>query len=80
MKGFIELTSIGGNTRLIKVDTITHVCNQRKFSESEYEEYPELKDRKEWTFLMQQCACHAYFVQDTYEEVIKKMEEALSEQ
>lgn len=77
MKGFIELTSICGNTRLFRANTITQVVKQITFTEEEYEGRPELKERKEWACIIQECACNAYYVQDTYEEVIKKMEESI---
>lgn len=50
MKGFIELTSICGNTRLFRVNTITQVSKIIYFVESELEARPELRERKEWAW------------------------------
>lgn len=80
MKGFIELTSIGGNTRLFKVNTITQVIKQITFTETEYETYPALKEREQWVCIIQECACNAYYVQESYENVLAMMEEALKQQ
>lgn len=77
MKGFIELTSIGGNTRLFRVNTITQVVKQVIFTKDEYEVHPTLKERETWVYIIQECACNSFYVQDSYEEVIKKMEEAI---
>lgn len=77
MKGFIELKSICGNTRLFRANTITQVVKQVYFVESEYESRPELRERKEWTCIIQECACDRYYVQESYEEVIRRMEETL---
>ena len=60
MKGFIELKSICGNTRLFRANTITQVVKQVYFVESEYESRPELRERKEWTCIIQECACDRY--------------------
>lgn len=80
MKGFIELTSICGNTRLFRANTITQVVKKVYFDESEYEGRPELKERKEWACIIQECACNIYYVQESYEDVLAMMEKALKQQ
>ncbi|MBC8618922.1 hypothetical protein H8788_14345 [Parabacteroides faecis] len=55
MKHFIEFTSIKGNTRAFRVDTILQVVNQKVFSKEDYETSSELKEKLEWVYIDQQC-------------------------
>lgn len=78
MNYFIELTSIRGNTRAFRVDAILQVVNQKVFSDSDYEAFPELKERMEWAYIVLQCDGRAYYVQESYEEVMRKIKESFA--
>lgn len=77
MKQYIELTSIAGNTRAFRLDSILQVVNQVVFEPSDYENHPSLKEREEWVYIIQQCTCALYYVQESYADVMKKIEEAI---
>lgn len=76
MKHFIELTSIKGNTRSFRVDYILQIVNQKVFNKGDYEAFPELKERPEWVYIVQQCNVPRYYVRESYKEVMKMIEES----
>lgn len=76
MKHFIQLTSICGNTRAFRVDSILQVVKQKVFKENEYKELPELKERTEWVYINQQCDPSFFYVRESYEEVMRMIEES----
>lgn len=77
LKGFIELTSLKGNTRLIRVDEIVMVNKIVSFTQREYEELPELKELESCTSLYLSDKCLTYWIKEPYEDVVAKMEKAM---
>lgn len=78
MKQYIELTSIAGNTRAFRIDSILQIVNQVVFEPSDYESQPLLKEREEWVHVIQQCTCTRFYVRESYKDVMKMIEDALS--
>lgn len=77
MKGFIEVTSLRGNTRLIRTDLISMISKIVSFTEMEYTDLPELKDMESCVVISLQCSNSIYFIRDSYEIVIQKVQEAM---
>lgn len=78
MKGFIELTSLRGSTWMFRVDQIYHVNKKASFEEKDFEIFPELKDTESCVILQLLCDCTSYYLRDSYEDVVKKMGDALN--
>lgn len=77
MKGFIEVTSLRGNTRLIRADLISMISKVVSFTEMEYTDLPELKDMESCVVISLQCDNSIYFIRDSYKIVIQKTQEAM---
>lgn len=86
MKGFIELTDSLDRRCTINVNSITRVSERTKYRYSELETHPELgrknsegkwKHEIETTCVEAICPCDNLYVKESYEDVIKMMEEAL---
>lgn len=88
MKGYIELTDSLGQRCTLKATTITKVCERNHYRNYELDDHPELATRGEdgrWhdpiatTHIQGECPCHDLYVKESYEDVIKMMEEALEQ-
>lgn len=77
MKGFIEVTSLRGNTRLIRADLISMISKVVSFTEMEYTDLPALKDMESCVVISLQCDNSIYFIRDSYKIVIQKTQEAM---
>lgn len=86
MKGFIELTDSLGNRCTLKAGSIDRICQRKHYRKYELTDHPELgtKDESgEWhdiietTYIQAECPCQDLYVKESYEEVLKMMEEAL---
>lgn len=77
MKGFVELTSLRGSTWMFRVDQIYHINKKSVFEEKDLENFPELKEMKSCVIIHLLCDCISYYLRDSYEEVIAKMEKAI---
>lgn len=76
MKHFIQLTSICGNTRAFRIDSILQVVNKKVFSNIDYENFPQLKERSEWVCIEHVCSPSSYYVRESFEEVMRMIEES----
>ena len=86
MKGFIELTDSLDRRCTIKASQIAKICEGTKFRMYELDDHPELgiKDEEgKWiksiphTYIQGEFPCRDLYVKETYEDVLKMMEEAL---
>lgn len=88
MKGFIELTDSLGNRCILKVTSIAKVCERNRYRNYELNDHPELAkkgENGEWhdvietTYIQGEFPCRDLYAQESYEEVLKMMEEALKQ-
>lgn len=88
MKGFIELTDSLGNRCTLKATSIAKVCERKRYRIYEFEEHPELCTKDEngkWdkaaphTYIQGEFPCRDLYVKESYEDVLKMMEEALKQ-
>lgn len=86
MKGFIELTDSLGRRCTIKANCITRVCERTTYRYRELEIHPELGNKNskgEWehdfetTCVQSIVPCDDLYVKESYEIVLKMIEEAL---
>lgn len=86
MKGFIELTDSLDRKCLIKVCAISYVGERSRYRYSELDSHPELGSKDEngdWevkertTYIQGDFPCLCVYVKETYEDVLKMMEEAM---
>lgn len=88
MRGFIELTDSLDRRCTIKVNSIIKVCERARYRISEFEGRPELGKKGEdgeWvipmitTYIESEFPCRDLYVKESYEDVLKMMEETLKE-
>lgn len=88
MKGFIELTDSLGHKCTLKATSISQVCERKRYRSYELDDHPELRDKNEngeivltyrTTYIQGECPCHDLYVEESYEDVLKMMEEALKQ-
>lgn len=88
MKGFIELTDSLGRRCSIKVSSITRVSECTTYRCEELKMYPELgskNEKGEWmydietTCVQSVVPCDNIYAKESYEDVLKMMEEAQKE-
>lgn len=86
MKGYIELTDSLGNRCTLKAATIAKVCERNRYRNYELDDHPELakkdengkwRDAIETTYIQGDFPCQDLYVKESYEDVIKMMEETL---
>lgn len=84
MKGFIELTDSLGNRCTLKAGQIIKVCERTRYRNYELDDHPELAKKDEngkWhdaiktTYIQGEFPCRDLYVKESYEDVIKMMEE-----
>lgn len=88
MKGFIELTDSLDRRCTIKVSSITRISERTTYRIEELMDRPELGEKDsegEWkhnlvtTCVEAICPCDNLYAKESYEEVLKMMEDALCE-
>ncbi|WP_291584970.1 hypothetical protein [Bacteroides sp.] len=86
MKGFIELTDSLERRCTIKVSAITQVSERFRYRYSELDSHPELGEKDKdgnWevkektTYIQGDFPCLCLYVRESYEDVLRMMEEAL---